>query len=47
MQEWEYKFVYISGSYEEIEQELNKLGAEGWELTAWNSVDGFVFKRPK
>jgi len=47
MQKWEYKCVYITGGYEKIEQELNRLGAEGWELTAWNSVEGFVFKRRK
>lgn len=44
MQKWEYKRV--EGCDEE---DLNKLGAEGWELVATLSVGScwFIFKRPK
>jgi len=31
MEKWEYKRVYISGATD-LEPELNKLGADGWEL---------------
>lgn len=29
-----------------LEEALNELGAEGWELVSWNKMDGFaIFKR--
>ena len=29
-----------------IEEALNELGAEGWELVVWNKMDGYaIFKR--
>jgi hypothetical protein len=53
---WEYQIIYPSGpsSYEILEN-LNKLGAEGWELclfvperTASSSYRGYYFfKRPR
>ncbi len=31
---------------ENLEEALNELGAEGWELVVWNKMDGFaIFKR--
>ena len=55
---WEYKFVTIDSKFSDkktkvmIEEELNKLGNEGWELVNFDPVcvDArfyFVFKRPK
>lgn len=32
MEKWEYKYYYGNGK--EIESELNKLGAEGWEMVS-------------
>jgi hypothetical protein len=47
MQKWEYKVVNSSLS----EQELNKLGEEGWELIGVATWEPFeiklYFKRPK
>jgi hypothetical protein len=29
-----------------LEEALNELGAEGWELVSWNRMDGYaIFKR--
>ena len=55
---WEYKFVIIDSKISDkktkamINEELNKLGNEGWELVNFDAVfvDArfcFVFKRPK
>jgi hypothetical protein len=53
MKKWEYKDVLISA--EEIDEELNSLGEEGWELVHfllnenpdyWD-VYHCLFKRPK
>jgi hypothetical protein len=54
MQKWEYKSIPIIRSYAGVvahEPQLNKLGAEGWELIAIVSAcEGnagtTVFKRP-
>ena len=48
-QTWEYKTLY---SNTVTDQDLNKLGADGWELvaTAAGNLGGwtsFIFKRPK
>lgn len=32
MEQWEYKVVYSKDTPKILEQELNKLGAEGWEV---------------
>lgn len=55
---WEYKYIYIDSKISEkktsnlINEELNKLGDEGWELVNFTTVlidarYAFVFKRPK
>ncbi len=49
---WEYKFIPRNASHEWriSEQELNALGAEGWELAGIASVPNevhFYFKRPR
>jgi hypothetical protein len=45
MQKWEYKFVQLGGVT--AEEELNKLGEQGWELVAvWSGLHCFL-KRPK
>ena len=47
---WEYKTFY-GGSRDEHDEELNKLGGEGWELVALGddprSLIRYVFKRQK
>jgi len=45
MEKWEYKYYYYRGDYRKnIEQNLNELGQQGWELVC---VQGgsFYFKR--
>ena len=45
-QKWEYlsKLLY---RFRENEEELNRLGKEGWELVAvWENGHGMTFKRP-
>lgn len=55
---WEYKYIYINLKISDkktsnlINEELNKLGDEGWELVNFVTVlvdarYAFVFKRPK
>lgn len=55
---WEYKYIYIDLKMSDkktsnlINEELNKLGDDGWELVNFvnNVVDvryAFIFKRPK
>ena len=55
---WEYKYIYIDSKLSDkktatqINEELNKLGDEGWELVNFVNILGdvrhaFVFKRPK
>jgi hypothetical protein len=50
---WEYKVVVIFERQTEMEQGLNKLGSEGWELAAYSPLSNgsssgtFIFKRPK
>lgn len=55
---WEYKYIHLDSKLSDkktlsiINEELNKLGNEGWELVNFvvNAIDaryGFVFKRPK
>ena len=44
MQKWEYKVVH--GWLPE--EDLNKLGAEGWELVTYiYESNDYIFKRPK
>lgn len=43
MQKWEYKIVPL---IKFAERELNRLGAEGWELVAWDFKGLYIFKRP-
>jgi len=51
MQKWEYKIVTSSVRSSGDEQELNRLGEEGWELVAatWGDTHGskYIFKRRK
>jgi len=55
---WEYKYIYIDSKISDkktsnlINEELNKLGDEGWELVIFTTIlvdarYAFVFKRPK
>ena len=55
---WEYKHIYIATKLSDkktlsiVNEELNKLGEEGWELVNFTivSIDSryaFIFKRPK
>jgi hypothetical protein len=50
---WEYKLSYINLKDENREKELNKLGADGWELVMaerselYGNLYEFYFKRPK
>jgi len=53
---WEYKIQnYASDHYSQNESELNKLGSDGWELTATHSgnptadpnVTVYIFRRRK
>lgn len=49
-QQWEYKRVWWEGGNDGIEGELNRLGAEGWELITMvfgGAGPTFLFKRPK
>lgn len=50
MQQWEYK-ILNSRSINNIEDEINKLGNQGWELVNVVSIGGsgvdYNFKRPK
>ena len=57
MEKWEYKIVEMPGIHsnqdqEEYANELNTLGADGWELTETTSGGSqyhayLIFKRPK
>lgn len=42
--QWEYK-KFVGKSFSE--EELNKLGEQGWELTGSTSAGPILFKRPK
>lgn len=55
---WEYKYIHLDSKLSDkktlsiINEELNKLGDDGWELvnfavTAIDARYAFVFKRPK
>lgn len=55
---WEYKFISIESKLSDkktilkIEEDLNKLGDEEWELVNFSPVllgasHSFIFKRPK
>lgn len=55
---WEYKYIYINSKISDkktayqINEELNKLGEDDWELVNFTTVlvDAryvFIFKRPK
>lgn len=45
MQKWEYKFVVLDRNAEEAQ--LNRFGAEGWELVAVDNTTMCYLKRPK
>ena len=52
MRKWEYKVVYNRFPSKRAEDDLNKFGAEGWELVAINIAGlsnrgRFTFKREK
>ena len=52
MRKWEYKVIYNEFPSQCAEDDLNKLGAEGWELVAINIAGlsnrgRFTFKREK
>ena len=52
MRKWEYKVIYNEFPSQRAEDDLNKLGAEGWELVAINIAGlsnrgRFTFKREK
>lgn len=55
---WEYKYLHVDGKISDrktvdfLNQELNKMGEEGWELVNFAPIlidvrYAFVFKRPK
>jgi RNA polymerase sigma factor (sigma-70 family) len=44
---WEYKVIHESLYRNEAEADLNKLGADGWELCATGERGALVFKRPR
>jgi RNA polymerase sigma factor (sigma-70 family) len=44
---WEYKVVFGALGTGNAEADLNKLGADGWELCATGERGAVVFKRPK
>jgi RNA polymerase sigma factor (sigma-70 family) len=44
---WEYKLEHGTLNRSDAEQELNKLGEQGWELCATGERGAVVFKRPK
>lgn len=52
MQKWEYRVLMIDWqNADRLVQELNRLGAEGWEAIGFNSpaigsVFAYTFKRP-
>jgi hypothetical protein len=43
---WEYKVIHDSLNRNDAEADLNKLGADGWELCATGERNALVFKRP-
>ena len=47
-QKWEYKVVCrpLHADYSYVENILNQLGNEGWELVAIAPTGGFTLKRP-
>ena len=52
MRKWEYKVIYNEFPSQRAEDDLNKLGAEGWEFVAINIAGlsnrgRFTFKREK
>lgn len=36
---WEYKVVYVPGARQLSEAMMNKLGAEGWEFVAFQTIN--------
>ncbi len=55
---WEYKYLHIDSKISDkktinlLNEELNKLGEEGWELVNFTTIllgdrYAFIFKRPK
>ena len=47
VQQWEYKFLKAPVTAKEISEELNRLGAEGWEYADGFGASEYLFKRPK
>ena len=45
MQRWEYKVTKVN-FVQELEDALNELGDEGWELVLVDEYLNLVFKRP-
>ncbi|HET6571965.1 MAG TPA: sigma-70 family RNA polymerase sigma factor [Fimbriiglobus sp.] len=45
-QGWEYKVIHDSLNRDNAEADLNKLGADGWELCATGERGALIFKRP-
>ncbi len=47
-QKWEYKVVCrpLHADYSYVENVLNQLGNEGWELVAVTSAGSYTLKRP-
>jgi hypothetical protein len=46
MQKWEYRIEHLIGFTSTIEDTLNALGREGWELITELDNDYYIFKRP-
>jgi len=50
VQVWEYKVEWWKGGLENLDDWLNRLGKDGWELIEWAWAEGGatgIFKRPK
>lgn len=46
MRRWEYRIVSLYNAGESMVEKANEHGSQGWELTAIDRQDNWVFKRP-
>lgn len=45
---WEYKTLLCNAPQsEDVQEELNRIGDDGWELVVTNTSGRYIFKRPK
>lgn len=45
---WEYKTLLCNAPMsEDVQEELNRIGDNGWELVVVNTPGRYIFKRPK